>query len=57
MVKTVQKPSFTKEQFINSKNSVYIKDLLSALLEDGKTYTHDEVKNIVEKYLKKVVED
>ncbi|WP_423230554.1 hypothetical protein [Oxobacter pfennigii] len=48
---------YTKQQFLSSKKyTAGHKDLLSVLLEDKKSYTHEQVKNIAEKFLKKEVE-
>ena len=43
---------FTKSQVLASKKLNYSKDLINAILEDGKTYTLKEVEETVNKYLK-----
>lgn len=44
--------AYTKQQFISSrKYSAAKKDLLNALLEEGKTYTHEQVESAIKKYL------
>ncbi|MEA5082702.1 MAG: hypothetical protein VB018_00960 [Lachnospiraceae bacterium] len=45
-------PEFTKEQLLNSKKYCDNKDILSALLTEGESYTHSEVNRITEKFLK-----
>lgn len=47
-----QSPSFTKQQMLASGRYRERKDLLQALLEDGKCYCFDEVDEMVEKYKK-----
>lgn len=49
-------PTYTKEQFLSSKqfNSTQ-KDVLHALLKDGESYTMDQVKKLVQEFLKKEV--
>lgn len=46
---------FTKVQVLASKNLGYSKDLINAILEDGKTYTLKEVETEMNKYLKRKV--
>lgn len=49
-------PSFSKEQLLNSKQFITTqKDVLHALLEDGKTYSIKDIKNILEGFSRKVV--
>ncbi|MGN9164964.1 hypothetical protein ACTNDY_06705 [Tissierellaceae bacterium HCP3S3_D8] len=42
---------FTKSQVLASKKLNYSKDLINAILEDGKIYTLKEVEETVNKYL------
>lgn len=44
--------AYTKEQLVTSKKYATRQDILSALLDDGKTYTLAEVDALIEKYLK-----
>ncbi|SDX82973.1 hypothetical protein [Tepidimicrobium xylanilyticum] len=46
---------FTKQQVLASKKLSYSKDLINAILEDGKTYTLKEVETKVNEYLKRKV--
>lgn len=39
---------FTKQQILNSKTYRRNKDLLSALLDENKTYSHSEITKILE---------
>ena len=43
---------FTKEALVGSKHFIRNRDLVSALLEDGKEYTIKEVEEQISKYLK-----
>ena len=43
---------YSKEQLAASKRSATKRDIISALLENGKTYTFDEVDALIEKYMK-----
>lgn len=57
MIKTEKKEKpltkiYSKQQVLNSKQYLQ-KDLLDALLEEGQKYTHDQVKSILEDFLKK----
>jgi hypothetical protein len=45
---------FTKQQVLESKQFTN-KDLINAILEDGKTYTLKEVETEINKYLKRKV--
>lgn len=45
-------PVFTKEQIVASKRFQYRRDLLSAVLDDGKSYTMVQVETLMEKYMK-----
>ena len=44
--------TFTKLQILQSKQHPQ-RDILSALLQDGQGYTHDQVKKLLEEFLKK----
>lgn len=44
--------TYTKEQLVASKRYANRRDLIRALLEDGKAYTLNEVDGRIEKYLK-----
>lgn len=46
---------FTKQQLAESKRYKKQRDLLEALLEDGKTYTIAQVDKIIGDYLRKEV--
>lgn len=46
---------FSKEQWTSSKKFKDKKDILNALLEDGKNYSESEVNKIVEDFLKRKV--
>lgn len=43
---------FTKEQLLSSKRFRDRKDILDALLEDGKKYTVSDAELLIEKYMK-----
>ncbi|HWQ41075.1 MAG TPA: hypothetical protein VN456_03480 [Desulfosporosinus sp.] len=45
---------YSKQQVLQSKRYLP-KDLLEALLEEGQKYTHDQIKKILEDFLKKEV--
>ena len=53
--KTAEAAVFTKAQLLISKKYAEKRDLISALLEDGKTYTADQADALIEKYLKGTV--
>ena len=44
--------AFTKAQLVASQRYVHRRDLIGALLEDGKTYTLNEVDALIEKFVK-----
>lgn len=48
----VAAPVYTKAQLLASKKYANRQDVLNALLEDGKTYTTDQVDALIEKYMK-----
>lgn len=47
---------YAKEDLIKSKRYQHRRDLLDAILEDGKTYTIQEVDNKIDKFMKGKVE-
>ena len=54
---TIQKENttaaaYSKAQLLASRRYAAQRDLLAALLEEEETYTHDQVKRLVENYLK-----
>ena len=54
--KDSETPVYSKEQFLKSKQfTAQQKDLLAALLEDRKTYTTDQVNEMLNQFLKKEV--
>lgn len=55
-VKSRKTAAFTKQELLEQARYANRKDLLSALLEDGKTYTHEEADNMIEKFMKGKVE-
>ncbi|NQX68063.1 hypothetical protein HQN90_18220 [Paenibacillus alba] len=53
----VQEPFYTKEQFLAShKFSGIQKDMLQALIDDGKRYTEKEVVQIIHTFLEGTVQ-
>lgn len=49
-------PTFTKEQFLKSRQRPgHERDILAAVLEDGKTYTHADAEKALQGYLKRSV--
>ncbi|AFQ45159.1 hypothetical protein [Desulfosporosinus meridiei] len=57
MVKTEKRDKqlpkiYSKQQILKSKQ-YFRKDLLEALLEEGQKYSHDQVKKILEDFLKR----
>ena len=48
-------PVFTKDQIANSKKYTGNRDLIEALLEDGKTYKLSEVDKLINDYKKGAV--
>ena len=55
MAKKDEKPRFTKTQLVNSKKWAEQKDLAMTWLQDGKSYTHEEVKDLIDKFLNRKV--
>lgn len=45
---------FTKEQFLKSNTYRQHKDLLSAVLDDTKTYSKEQVNSIINNFYRKV---
>lgn len=45
-------PAHTKAQLLASKKYANRRDLLNALLKDGKTYTAEQVDGLIKKYMK-----
>lgn len=43
---------YSKEQLVGSKKYATKRDIISALLENGKSYTLDEVDALIKKYMK-----
>ena len=50
-----EKDKFTKEQLVNSKKYLKQKYIISALLDDKKSYSSDEVEKILNDFYKKEV--
>lgn len=44
--------TFTKEQLINSKKYVDLKDVLAVVLKDGQAYTIKETDDLINKFMK-----
>ena len=44
--------TYKKEQLVASKKYANRRDIIMALLEDGKAYTLNEVDGLIEKYMK-----
>ena len=51
--KATKESKFTKEQAYESKKYRDKKDLVNALLEDGKSYTIKEIDGLIDRYFKK----
>lgn len=49
---TAAVPAFTKAQLMASNKYASRKDLIGALLDENKTYTCEQVYELIEKYLK-----
>ncbi len=52
VVETTAPDAFTKEAIMKSKRWISRRDALSFLLEDGKEYTHQDVENILNDFMK-----
>ncbi|KAB1436592.1 hypothetical protein [Candidatus Galacturonibacter soehngenii] len=44
--------TFTKEQILNAKKYIHLKDLVNVLLFDSKTYTFVEVDKLIQDFKK-----
>ena len=49
---SVTAAAYSKAQLMTSQCYAARRDLLAALLEENKTYTHDQVETLVNSYLK-----
>lgn len=49
---SVTAAAYSKVQLMTSQRYAARRDLLAALLEENKTYTHDQVETLVNSYLK-----
>lgn len=49
---TAQELKFTKQQLLKSQKYANRRDALQALLKDDETYTHEQVKQILDKFYK-----
>ena len=45
-------PVFTKERILTFQRYANRRDLLSILLKDGQEYTHDQVQNLIDNFMK-----
>ena len=43
---------FTKKQIISSKRFIEKRDILNALLKDGKEYTFEDISSIIDEFMK-----
>lgn len=50
--KAVQEPMFSKDSLVSCERFYKRRDLLSALLDDGKEYTIAEVEKMIDDYMK-----
>ena len=48
-------PAFTNEQLVKADRWFNRRDLLNALLEDDKTYTIEQVDDLIKEYYKKPI--
>ena len=53
---TTTESKFTKVQLVNSKKYANRRDLLTAMLKDGESYSHGEANKLIEDFMKGVVE-
>lgn len=51
----VEEQFYTKQQLLNADRYKHNKDLLNALLEETRRYSHKEVEDIIKEFLKKEV--
>jgi len=54
-IDTENTPKFNKAQILNSNWYSHRRDILTALLEDSKQYSHAEVNHIIKEFLEKEV--
>lgn len=45
-------PAFPKERILTFQRYAKRRDLLSTLLKDGQEYTHDQVQNLIDNFMK-----
>lgn len=51
-LKNDEKSKYTKEQLVNADKYRHSKDLLNALLDADKLYSHDDVEQLIKRFLK-----
>lgn len=51
MTKKTDKPVFTKQKVLTMERYAARRDLLTALLRDGETYTLDQVDGLIKKFM------
>ncbi|BCI60637.1 hypothetical protein BN3661_01520 [Eubacteriaceae bacterium CHKCI005] len=51
-MKNDEKSKYTKEQLVNADKYRHSKDLLNALLDADKLYSHDDVEQLTKRFLK-----
>lgn len=51
----VEVVTFTKEQIVSAKRYNHRKDVVTMLLEEGQSYTLEEVDELIEKFMKEKV--
>lgn len=52
---TSAKPTFTKEQILQSATFLAYRDILSVLLKDNRGYTPEEIEKEIQRYMKGAV--
>lgn len=52
VTKETKSSSFSKEQILSAAKFANRRDLLSVVLEDGKTYTVEDVQKEIDKFMK-----
>lgn len=50
-------PAYRKQQILTFQRYAARRDLLEALLKDGETYTHDQVQNLIDDFMKGTVRE
>ena len=50
-------PVYSKQQLLTFQRSAARRDLLEALLKDGESYTHDQVRNLIDDFMKGKVKE